>query len=164
MKRLMLLPLMLALALAACSAVPTQPEETLPPAADDAAVLLPAPADEEPAGNDGTGEERPGVPYAVMDLEALPEAVDAWVKEKAAGDPVALSMDDGDYTYILVSTGAQPTAGYDVEVRSIQDDGTGRYVVTVRATRPDPDQAVADVLTCPTAVVRIDRTDACLCG
>jgi PrcB C-terminal len=59
---------------------------------------------------------------------------------------------------VLVALGERPTAGYAVEVVSIQRDGAFLRVVA-RETKPSADMAQATVLTHPVHAVRVPRSD-----
>ena len=59
---------------------------------------------------------------------------------------------------VLVALGERPTAGYSVEVVSIERDGAFLRVVA-RETKPSADMAQATVLTHPVHAVRVPRSD-----
>ncbi len=59
---------------------------------------------------------------------------------------------------VLVALGERPTAGYAVEVVSIERDGAFLRVVA-RETKPSADMAQATVLTHPVHAVRVPRSD-----
>ncbi|MGB9662469.1 MAG: Gmad2 immunoglobulin-like domain-containing protein [Moorellaceae bacterium] len=60
----------------------------------------------------------------------------------------------GDQTFMVVSRGQKPTAGYGVTIKDVKTEGD-RAVVYVLFTDPDKDSAVAEVITYPYAVQAI---------
>ena len=124
--------------------------------------VLPA---DDPAVSNLVDEEPQGIwnnvlDFEVMEPEALPENVRAWADEKSqVTGRVADRMDDGEYTYILVGLGEQPSGGYDIEIVSINDPEAGKYTVMVKATEPEPDSEVITMITYPFDIVRIPTTN-----
>jgi hypothetical protein len=59
-------------------------------------------------------------------------------------------------TVVGIFAGSRQTAGYAVEVTGIEKDGAD-LVVTYREDRPGPGEMVAQVLTSPYHLVRVER-------
>lgn len=69
---------------------------------------------------------------------------------------------DDTYTYILLALGERRTGGYSVEVLDAEErvHDSQKYVhVTAKEHQPPPDAFVIQVITYPTAVYRIPKTD-----
>lgn len=54
----------------------------------------------------------------------------------------------------------KPTAGYNLEIASVFDDGRGKLTVRYRAAGPQPGQVAAQVITCPYVLARIPASSA----
>lgn len=68
-------------------------------------------------------------------------------------------LDFDEYDLIIVALGEQPTAGYAVNIESVQLD-EGDLAVTGKATAPGGDAITAQVLTYPYSAVSIPNTSA----
>jgi hypothetical protein len=78
-------------------------------------------------------------------------------KEHAPGHP-APTVDFVRSIVVGVFLGTRPTGGYAVEIRGIERNER-ELLVTYRERRPDPDTLVAQVITAPYQLVRVDRHD-----
>lgn len=69
---------------------------------------------------------------------------------------------DTEHTYVLLALGERRTGGYGIKVVDAEEkEGpTGRYIlVRAKETRPAPGDMVIQVITYPTAVYRLPRTE-----
>lgn len=127
------------------------------------AVLLSACGGQAPAPGAGDGSSSVAytvLPFEEVKIDEVPEAVRDWSAgylEEA--EPQATRFDHEGKTYILVTFGQKPTAGYSVEIAKVADN-EGRLEVVARLKQPGPDEVVAQVITYPAALVRIDATGA----
>lgn len=72
-------------------------------------------------------------------------------------DKKVITTDDNGYTYIIALAGEKPTAGYDVKVVSIEDIEEGKLKVTVEFIEPKKGSLVAQVITYPVDIVRMNK-------
>lgn len=89
----------------------------------------------------------------------LPEEVKKWAVSSSRNQSAG-SMTYGEWTYILIATGERPTAGYEVEIINISDNGSGQLNVRYRVTGPKPGQAAAQVITRPHILARIPASNS----
>ncbi|MFZ5597584.1 MAG: protease complex subunit PrcB family protein [Bacillota bacterium] len=89
----------------------------------------------------------------------LPENVQNWAVSSSRNQ-LAGSMTYGEWTYILIVTGERPTAGYEVEITNISDNGSGQLNVRYRIAGPKPGQAVAQIITRPYILARIPASSS----
>lgn len=69
---------------------------------------------------------------------------------------------DKEHTYVLLALGERRTGGYGIKVVDVEEQvgPTGSYVlVRAKETRPAPGDMVIQVITYPTAVYRLPRTE-----
>ncbi|BAF58445.1 hypothetical membrane protein [Pelotomaculum thermopropionicum SI] len=101
------------------------------------------------------------LPFKALSLDdaSVPGEVSAWAAGNRA-QPFTGVKTAGGWSYLLVTAGEKPTAGYSVEIISISDDGRGRLKVNYRIAAPQPGIAAAQVLTYPYALARIPATAA----
>ena len=78
-------------------------------------------------------------------------------REHGAGTPVP-SVDFSSATVVGLFLGERPTAGYQVDVVSVLNEG-GAAVVEYVERRPSPDAMVAQVVTAPFHLVSLQRVD-----
>jgi len=105
------------------------------------------------------------VPYKVLSggytagFANVPPEVAEWA-EANLGQPFTGSKTSGAWSYIMISAGEKPTAGYKVEIVNIMDDGRGKLTVRYRVSGPQPGQMAAQVITCPHVLARIPASSA----
>jgi hypothetical protein len=70
------------------------------------------------------------------------------------------TVSDDTYTYIILAAGERPTGGYEVKVVDVTETKEPREVhVKAKELKPGPGDFVIQVITYPTAVYRIPKTD-----
>lgn len=92
--------------------------------------------------------------YSDVTSSVLPLPVAAWV-DSHKGESFLGHMTTEGYTYVLISLGARPTAGYLVAVDSVTADENGDLTVRWREVPPYPGRAVAQVVTYPYRLIKI---------
>lgn len=60
-------------------------------------------------------------------------------------------------TYVLVSAGVKPTGGYGIEIESATMVNPGSLYMTVKVTKPDPDDFVTMALTYPRLLLKLEN-------
>jgi hypothetical protein len=65
-------------------------------------------------------------------------------------------LDQGDFTYILVSDGEKTSGGYVLEIKAVSADNETLKVDAV-LTSPGPDDMTITVITYPAALIRIEQ-------
>lgn len=98
--------------------------------------------------------DAPPLLWQARQQQDLPEDVRRWVEEHKSQLGI-FQQTFGEQTFILVAWGERPTAGYAVEVRSVERVDTQRLRLTVRLSEPGPGDAVAQIVTYPQAVVSV---------
>jgi hypothetical protein len=58
--------------------------------------------------------------------------------------------------YILAAAGEKPTGGYGIDIEGVYLESPGRIVVEADVTSPDPGMMVIQVITYPSALIRVD--------
>ncbi len=96
----------------------------------------------------GIEEPRQAVVRTAAEWQAL------W-KEHAPGQ-AAPAVDFAQSMVVAVFLGSRPTAGFEVEITAVRQEG-GRTVVDYVEGRPPPDALTAQVLTSPFHIVRARR-------
>lgn len=114
-------------------------------------IILSRPPFSSPSAS---GSERKMALVKVKPEEAPPEVKE--LLERSLGIECAQNLTVGETTYLLVTRGAKPTAGYAVDIESAVDTGE-EVAVTVRYMDPAPGAAVAQVLTHPYALAAIPK-------
>ncbi len=107
----------------------------------------------EPGGN---GEGESSIPHQIINTpDHLPTEVREWV-ERSRNIELAQTMNTNEHTYILITRGEKPTAGYDIQLKQIQQTENG---IEVEVTFGEPGDVAAEVITYPYLLIAIDRTD-----
>jgi hypothetical protein len=96
-----------------------------------------------------------GVEEARRVVVRTPEAWQALWKQHAPGQPMP-AVDFSRSTVVGVFLGSRNTAGYRVTITGIESDGSSA-LVTYREERPGPDDILAQVVTFPHHLVRVER-------
>ena len=95
------------------------------------------------------------VPFKIISLddEIIPQEIKNWASANIS-QPFTGSKTSGKWSYLLISAGQKPTAGYSVEVIRIyvKED---KVKVYYRVDGPAPGQVAAQVITCPYVLFRI---------
>ncbi|MHB8986513.1 MAG: stalk domain-containing protein [Eubacteriales bacterium] len=105
------------------------------------------------------------VPYKVLSggeatgFANVPREVAEWAGANL-GQPFTGAKTSGEWSYILISAGEKPSAGYNVEITGIMDDGRGKLTVRYRVAGPRPGQMAAQVIICPHVLARIPASSA----
>lgn len=95
------------------------------------------------------------LPLVKVDPEKAPEEVRELLT-RSLGFECAQSLTVGETTYLVVTRGEKPTAGYAVVIESAVDTGE-EIVVTVKYVDPAPGAIVAQVLTHPYALAAVPK-------
>ncbi|MDQ0340304.1 hypothetical protein J2S00_003113 [Caldalkalibacillus uzonensis] len=88
-----------------------------------------------------------------------------WIEEKLEEirkTGGVLTVSDDTHTYILLATGERPTGGYSIKVVDAEErekNGKAYILIKAKEIRPAPDDFVIQVITYPTAVYRLPKTD-----
>ncbi|BAF58944.1 hypothetical protein PTH_0763 [Pelotomaculum thermopropionicum SI] len=100
------------------------------------------------------------VPFKItsLDDESVPQEIKEWAAASVL-QPFTGSKTLGEWSYLLIAAGEKPTAGYSVGVNSISGS-SDKLKVYYRVDGPAPGQAAAQVITCPSVLVRIPASDA----
>lgn len=104
-------------------------------------------------GSPGTTPDKPDTPQVGVpddQHQIYPEPV-MQTLEAIKHFMVGTSVVVGDETFVIVSFGEQPSAGYRALITGIEKDN-GKVTVTAKLEKPDPNSPVAEVLTYPYAV------------
>jgi hypothetical protein len=104
-----------------------------------------------------TFDRQQTLPLVLVDPEKAPDKVRE-VLTRSLGFECAQSLTVGDSTYLIVTRGEKPTAGYTVEIESAVDNGY-EIVVTVKYVDPAPGAIVAQVITYPHIVAAIPKAE-----
>lgn len=96
--------------------------------------------------------------FESVPLENAPQNI-ADIYEKNKEQYKLVVADDGNHTYIIAMMGEKRTAGYSIKVLSIEDNEEGRLKVTAELKQPSKDEMVAQVITYPVDIVRIQKTN-----
>lgn len=94
------------------------------------------------------------VKHEVAATDNLPEAV-AQKLESNREQAGLHAVIDGETRYLIVTAGPMPTAGYGLELVSLQETAAGIFVQT-KVTKPAPGMMQAQVITYPSLVLKID--------
>lgn len=101
------------------------------------------------------------VEYTVVDDEGLPDVVAAKI-ESVKTEPFKFSYTDGEFIYIAIGYGEQPTGGYSIQVSDLFE--TKNYVVIrTKLLGPTEKDAATTVLTYPYVVVKTTDLDLPVC-
>ena len=92
--------------------------------------------------------------YSDVTASALPSPIAAWV-DSHEGEPFLGHMTAEGYTYVLISLGERPTAGYFIAVDSVTTDENGVLTVRWKEIPPYPGRAVAQVITHPFKLIKV---------
>lgn len=99
--------------------------------------------------------------YTVVDDEDLPEVIAAKIEEDKV-EPFKVSHTDGDYIYIVIGYGEQPTGGYSIQVKDLYQ--TDKYIIiSTDLIGPAEDEMVATVLTYPYIVIKTEDLKMPIC-
>ncbi|GGK27692.1 hypothetical protein GCM10010965_20660 [Caldalkalibacillus thermarum] len=88
-----------------------------------------------------------------------------WIEEKLEQirkKGGVLTVSDDTHTYILLATGERLTGGYSIKVLDAEErveNGKAYILVKAKELKPAPDAIVIQVITYPTAVYRLPKTD-----
>lgn len=99
--------------------------------------------------------------YTVVDDEGLPEVVAAKI-ESVKTEPFKFSYTDGEYIYIAIGYGEQPTGGYSIQVLDLFETAT-YIVIRTNLLGPAPEDVATTVLTYPYVVVKTTDLDLAVC-
>ncbi|GAB6933914.1 protease complex subunit PrcB family protein [Calditerricola satsumensis] len=94
------------------------------------------------------------IPYRVIPRHDAPPDIQQWIDRHFRNEGAYVSR-TADATYVLISRGEKPTAGYGIAVQAVTCKDGG-IVVTVRTIDPQPGDIVAEVITYPHVVVKLD--------
>jgi hypothetical protein len=108
--------------------------------------------------NCGMGEQTPGASW-IGDEKGLVSVMNMINGMKIGGSAVSVSpIDFEHYGVLLVRMGRRPTSGYAIELASKQIEVKDQTaVVTVRWVEPAKDAILAQMITCPFAMVKIAK-------
>ena len=99
--------------------------------------------------------ENSGVEEARQAVVRTPEAWQALWKQHAPGQPMP-AVDFSKSTVVGVFLGSRNTSGYSVTITGIESDGSSA-LVTYREERPGARDMLAQVITFPHHIVRVER-------
>lgn len=91
--------------------------------------------------------------YAVVEDEHFTPQIEQWVERAKLKDQVELRTIDGE-TYILLTLGEKPSAGYVITVKDIREYFNG-LTVYVETIEPDKGTLVTGAITYPYALVKL---------
>ncbi len=98
------------------------------------------------------------VAFTVVSPDQLPEEVTSLIEERKA-EAFQMAYSDGQYTYIIIGYGEQPTGGYSIQVNEVYMGADALWVDT-DLIGPDETNNQDPVPSFPYAVVKIEMTDA----
>lgn len=92
--------------------------------------------------------------FTVVEDEDLPEVLADRIEEEKM-EPFKFSYSDGEYIYIVITYGEQPTGGYSIQVTDLYQ--TDKYIIiSTELLGPAEDEMVATVLTYPYIVIKTE--------
>lgn len=97
------------------------------------------------------------VDYTILSEEEIPEQVDKIIEE-SKNKNFRKTYSDGDYLYMIIGYGAQPTSSYSIEVQEIYESTNAIYITTM-LKGPSKAETVLEVETYPYVVVKVQYTD-----
>lgn len=99
--------------------------------------------------NNGNGH------YREIDKEEAPQDIQVWV-ERSLEMALAQSMNFENKTYILITRGTMPTAGYEIHLEQVRFTDEA---VEIHVNYTDPQGAAAEVITYPYKLIVMDMTE-----
>lgn len=116
-------------------------------------------ADDVTAGP-GTGQEEQqgitvnNIPFESLEIDELPADIKGEIDMRKADEGYEL-LRSGEIMYLVVYAGERPTAGYRIKIESIVDE-EGAALVTVREKAPAKGDIVAQVITYPFDIAKLE--------
>lgn len=95
--------------------------------------------------------------FTLVEDSQIPEELRAIIEEKKTGE-FKMTFDTGEFRYIVVGYGTQPTGGYSISVEELYDAGNAVYIKT-NFIGPAKGEAVTEGESYPYVVVKIDLLD-----
>ncbi len=97
------------------------------------------------------------IAFSEPSVEERPPAVVDWLRANRSGAATGV-VHDGASTYLVASAGERRSGGYRLRFTEVALTNDG-IVATVTLSSPRPGSPVTQVLSYPTAVARIERTE-----
>lgn len=97
------------------------------------------------------------IPFERVKLEDTPKDVQETINYKNREKATYVLPSENDY-YIIVSRGEQPTGGYEVEIKEVEDWGDSVHVF-YKFKDPADDELVTQAITFPIDIVKIERQE-----
>lgn len=101
------------------------------------------------------------VDFTIVEKEEIPEIVAQKVAEEKK-EPFKFSTSEGDYLYIAIGYGEQPTGGYSIQVEELYR-AKDCIVVETKLVGPSEEDAVVTILTYPYIVIKIENVELPIC-
>lgn len=95
--------------------------------------------------------------FTVSNPEELPEEIRTMIEERK-NDAFQMAYHDGNYSYIIVGYGQQPTSGYSIQVNDVYQGENGIWVDT-DLIGPEKSESTESVLSYPYVVIKIESVD-----
>ena len=97
------------------------------------------------------------VDFTVVPSEELPAEVTTLIEERKK-DAFQMAYSDGQYTYIIIGYGVQPTGGYSIKVNEVYQGENALWVDT-DLIGPEKTESPEAAETYPYVVIKIEVTD-----
>ncbi|GMQ56024.1 hypothetical protein AN1V17_04160 [Vallitalea sediminicola] len=92
--------------------------------------------------------------FTVVEEKDVPDVIKQKIEESKA-EPFKFSFSDGQYLYIVVGYGEQPTGGYSIQVKEVYES-KDYVVITTELLGPSKDDTVTMSLSYPYVVVKTE--------
>ncbi len=102
-------------------------------------------------------EKQNDVEYQILTEEEYPQQVEEIIMN-SRNNNFRKTYDDGEYLYMIVGYGAQPTSGYRIEVQEVYES-TNALFVTTMLKGPTHGEVVEETESYPVVVIKVNYTE-----